>query len=60
MSTYIELDGLDDVAEDAFKAESGATDVSLTIASVAGKDRTLKLTSLVNSSPTRSTRMRLC
>ena len=60
MSTYIELDGLDDVAEDAFKAESGATDVSLTIASVAGKHRTLKLTSLVNSSPTRSTRLRLC
>ena len=52
MSTYIELD--------AFKAESGATDVSLSIASVADKHRTLKLTSLVNSSPTRSTRLRLC
>jgi len=48
VSIYIELDGLDDVAEDAFKAESGETDVSLTIASVAGKQRTFKLTGLAN------------
>ena len=28
MSTYIELGGVDDVAEDAFTSEPGATDVS--------------------------------
>ena len=39
MSTYIELGGVDDVAEDAFTSESGATDVSLTIASVADKHK---------------------
>ena len=60
MSTYIELDGLDDVAEDAFKAESGATDVSLTIASVDGMQLTFKLTGLANSSPTRPTRLKQC
>ena len=32
---YLELDGLDDVTEDAFKAESVKTNVSLTIASEA-------------------------
>ena len=58
VSIYIELHGLDDVAEAAFKAESGATDVSLTMASVVGKQRTFKLTGLANSSPTRSTRLR--
>ena len=40
---YLELDGLDDVTEDAFKAESGKTNVSLTIASVAGKQRIFTL-----------------
>ena len=44
VSIYLELDGLDDVADDAFKVESGKTNVSLTIASVAGKHRLLKLT----------------
>ena len=36
-SIYLELDGLDDVGDDAFKLESDKTNVSLTIASVAGK-----------------------
>ena len=41
VSIYLELDGLD-----AFKVESGNTNVSLTIASVAGKQRIFKLTGL--------------
>ena len=48
VSIYIELDGLDDVAEDAFRAEAGETNVSITIASVAGKQRTFRLTGLAN------------
>ena len=37
VSNYLERDGLCDVADDAFKIESGKTNISLTIASVAGK-----------------------
>ena len=37
VSIYFDLDGLNDVADDAFKVESDKTNVSLTIASVAGK-----------------------
>ena len=37
VNIYLELDGLDDVTEDAFTAESGKTNVSLTIASVASR-----------------------
>ena len=48
VNIYLELDGLDDVTEDAFKAESGKTNVSLTIASVAGKQRIFKLTGLAH------------
>ena len=48
VSIYIELDGLDDVAEDAFRAEAGETDVSITIVSVAGKQRTFRFTGLAN------------
>ena len=48
VNIYTELDGLDDVAEDASKAESGKTNVSLTIASVAGKQRIFKLTGLAH------------
>ena len=48
MGIYIELEGSDDVAEDTFKAESGKTDVFLTIASVAGKRRTFMLTGLAS------------
>ena len=48
VSIDLELDGLDDVADDAFKAESGKTNVSLTIASVAGKQRIFKLTGLAH------------
>ena len=48
VSIYLELDGLDDVTEDAFKAESGKTCVSLTIASVAGKQRIFTLTGLAH------------
>ena len=48
VSIYIELDSSDDVAEDAFRAEAGETDVSITIASVAGKQRTFRFTGLAN------------
>ena len=48
VNIHLELDGLDDVTEDAFKAESGKTNVSLTIASVAGKQRSFTLTGLAN------------
>ena len=48
VSIYLELDGLDDVADDAFKVESGKTNVSLTISSVAGKQRIFKLTGLAH------------
>eukprot|EP00930_Biecheleria_cincta_P042850 TRINITY_DN2948_c0_g1_i1.p1 TRINITY_DN2948_c0_g1~~TRINITY_DN2948_c0_g1_i1.p1 ORF type:complete len:619 (-),score=212.27 TRINITY_DN2948_c0_g1_i1:77-1933(-) len=46
VSIYIELDGLDDCPESAFKATSGEKDVSLTIASVAGKQRTFSMKDL--------------
>ena len=49
VSTYLELDGLDDVTDDAFKVESDKTNVSLTIASVAGKQRIFKLTGRTKS-----------
>ena len=42
VNIYLELDGLDDVTDDAFKVQSGKTNVSLTIASVAGKHRIFK------------------
>ena len=48
VSIYIEQEGLDDVAEDPFKAESDKTDVSLTIDSVVGKWRTSQLTGLAH------------
>ena len=48
VNIYLELDGLDDVTEDVFKAESGKTNVSLTIASVAGKQRIFKLVGLAH------------
>ena len=48
VSIYFELDGLDDVADDAFKVESDKTNVPLAIASVAGKQRIFKLTGLAH------------
>ena len=48
VSIYIELDSLDDVAEDTFRAEAGETKVSVTIASVDGKQRTFLLTGLAS------------
>ena len=48
VSIHLELDGLDDVADDAFKVESDKTNVSLTFASVAGKQRIFKLTGLAH------------
>ena len=48
VNIYLELDGLDDVTEDAFKAENGKTKGSLTIASVAGKQRIFTLTGLAH------------
>ena len=48
VSIFLELDGLDDVTEDASKAESGKTNVSLTIASVASKQRIFTLTGLAH------------
>jgi len=46
VSIYIELDGLDDCPESAFKATSGEKDVSLTIESVAGKQRSFSMKDL--------------
>ena len=48
VNIYLKLDGLDDVTEDAFKADSGKTYVSLTIASVADKQRIFTLTGLAH------------
>ena len=48
VSIYLELDGLDDVTDDALKVESGKTNVSLTIASAADKQRIFKLTGLAH------------
>ena len=48
VSIDIQLDGLDDVTDAAFKAESGKTNASLTIASVAGKQRIFKLAGLAH------------
>ena len=48
VTIYLELDCLDDVTEDALKAESGKTNVSLTIASVTGKQRIFTLTGLAH------------
>ena len=45
---YLELHDWDDVADDAFKVESDKTNVSLTIASVAGKQRIFKLVGLAH------------
>ena len=50
VSIYFELDGLDDVADDAFRVESDKTNVALTIASVAGKHRIFKLTGSAHES----------
>ena len=44
----LKLDGLYDVTDDAFKVEIGKINVSLTIASVAGKQRIFKLTGLAH------------
>ena len=48
VNIYLELDGLVDVTEDAFKAESDKTNVSLTITSVAGKQRLFTFTGLAH------------
>ena len=48
MCIYIELNGLDEATEDAFRAETGETDVFITIASIAGKQRTFKFMGLAN------------
>merc|ERR1719382_1278252 len=48
VSIYIELEGLDDLAEDAFKAESGEKNVSLVIDKIAGKKRSFKLAAFSN------------
>ena len=48
VNIYLELDGLDDVTEDAFKTESGKTNVSPSIASVAGKQRIFTLPGLAH------------
>merc|ERR1719436_2155176 len=48
VSIYIELDGLDDVSEEAFTAKSGEKDVSLVIDKVAGKKRSFSISNLSN------------
>ena len=46
VSIYIELDGLDDVADDGLAVESKEREVSMTIASLSGKTRRFALASL--------------
>eukprot|EP00418_Pyrodinium_bahamense_P059053 CAMPEP_0179174554 /NCGR_PEP_ID=MMETSP0796-20121207/86181_1 /TAXON_ID=73915 /ORGANISM="Pyrodinium bahamense, Strain pbaha01" /LENGTH=238 /DNA_ID=CAMNT_0020877851 /DNA_START=67 /DNA_END=783 /DNA_ORIENTATION=+ len=46
VSIYIEMDGLDDVADDALTTTSGEKEVSLTIASIGGKKRRFALAGL--------------
>eukprot|EP00933_Yihiella_yeosuensis_P048638 TRINITY_DN4492_c0_g2_i2.p1 TRINITY_DN4492_c0_g2~~TRINITY_DN4492_c0_g2_i2.p1 ORF type:complete len:212 (+),score=76.31 TRINITY_DN4492_c0_g2_i2:69-638(+) len=50
VSIYVELDGLDDVAEDALKASSGEKEASLTISAIGSppRKRVLKLSGLLN------------
>jgi hypothetical protein len=48
VSIYIELDGLDEVAEDALTTESGEKEVSFTIASIGGKRRRFAVSNLSN------------
>lgn len=46
VSIYIELEGLDDVASDAFESDHHERDLSLSISSVAGRKRTFALSKL--------------
>merc|ERR1740129_26686 len=46
VSIYIEMDGLDEVADDALTTEAGEKDVSFTIASIGGKRRKFALSGL--------------
>merc|ERR1711972_694686 len=48
VSIYVEMDGLDEVAEDALSVENTETKVTFTIASIGGKKRTLLLNGLAN------------
>jgi len=50
VSIYVELDGLDDVPDDALKAESGEKEATLTISAIGAppRKRTLKLLKLAN------------
>jgi len=50
VSVYVEMDGLDEVAEDALKAESGETDCTFTIAAIGNPPtkKVLRLASLAN------------
>jgi len=48
VSIYIELDGLDDVADDALSTTSGEKEVSLVIAALAGKKRSFSMSNLAN------------
>ena len=48
VSIYVELDGSDDVVKEVFGRETGDTDVYITIASVAGKQRVFWLTGLAS------------
>merc|ERR550534_11769 len=48
VSVYIELEGLDDLKEDAFATESGERNVSLCIAMADGKKKRFALAGLSN------------
>merc|ERR1719223_2427738 len=48
VSVYIELDGLDALADDDLKTESGEKSVSLTISNIGGKTRNFSLSGLAN------------
>merc|ERR1719282_756183 len=48
VSIYIEMDGLDEVADDSFSISSGESDVTFTIAAIGGKKRTFAMKDLAN------------
>merc|ERR1712176_20010 len=48
MGIYIELDGLDDVADDALSITSGEKEVTFVIAAIGGKKRSFTMSNLSN------------
>merc|ERR1712137_939948 len=48
VSIYIEMDGLDEIADDALSITSGESDVTFTISAIGGKKRTFAMKDLAN------------